>query len=200
MRIGKWELGAGRVMVLVALASSAHAQQALPEKLSRETRDSLAVVIAQAKSAGLPADALYAKAAEGVLKRADDARILLAVRNLSRTMADARAALPSGSAASTIVAAANALQAGVERDVIVRYAAVARSREVDLSVAFVTLADLIASNVPRTAASRSVEELLRHGVRDAELASFRAGVIGDIQAGSTPEDALRSRAKMFRAP
>ena len=184
---------------LVLLASQA-AAQTLPEKLSRETRDSLASVIAEAKTVGLPTDALYAKAAEGVLKRADEARILLAVRNLSRTLSDARSALPAGAASSTIVAAANALQAGVERGVISRYAAVSRGSQADLSVALVTLADLIASKVPTRAASQSVEQLLRHGVRDSELASFRAAVIGDIQAGSNPEDALRSRARLVRAP
>ena len=186
--------------ILLMLASNVSAQQTLPEKLARETRDSLAIVIAEAQTAGLPTDALYAKAAEGVLKRADDARILLAVRNLSRTLGAARSALPAGSASSTIVAAANALQAGVERGVIARYAAVSRGNEADLSVALVTLADLIASNVPTTAAAQSVELLLRNGVRDSELASFRAAVIGDIQAGSKPEDALRSRARMVRAP
>ena len=188
------------LILVVLLASSASAQQTLPDKLTRETRDSLATVIAEAKAAGLPTEALYAKAAEGVLKRADDARILLAVRNLSRTLGDARSALPAGSASSTIVAAANALQAGVERGVIVRYAAVSRGSEADLSVALVTLADLIASNVPTTAAAQSVEQLLRHGVRDNELASFRAAVISDIQAGTKPEDALRSRARLVGAP
>lgn len=188
------------VCLIALMPVVARAQQALPDKLSRETRDTLTIVIAQAKSAGLPTEALYAKAAEGVLKKADDARILLAVRNLSRTLADARSALPAAASSSTIVAAANALQAGVERDVIARYARVSRSSEADLSVAYVTLADLIASNVPMIAASRSVEQLLRKGVRDSELATFRAGVIGDIQAGSAPEDALRARAKLIRSP
>jgi hypothetical protein len=196
----KKQLSVWGSLALMLVAGAANAQQTLPERLSRETRDSLMLVIRQAQATGLPSDPLYAKAAEGVLKRADDARILLAVRNLSRTLADARAALPRSAAQSTIVAAANALQAGVEPGTIARYAAVSRSSEADLAVAYVTLADLIAGSVPVSAASNSVEQLLRNGVRESELASFRAAVVGDIQAGAKPEDALRARARLTRTP
>jgi hypothetical protein len=193
-RVGGWGLA------LMILAASAEAQQSLPEKLSRETRDSMMLVINQAAAAGLPTDALYAKAAEGVLKRADDARILLAMRNLSRSLAAARASLPGAAAPGTIVAAASALQAGVEPGIIARYAAVSKGSEADLALAYVTLADLIASTVPAAAASRSVELLLRNGVREAELASFRAAVVRDIQSGAKPEDALKARVPVTRRP
>jgi malate/lactate dehydrogenase len=202
MRVGGWELGVGSVMVFLSLASSAWAQQTLPDRLSREARDSMQQVIRHASAAGLPVDPLYAKAAEGVLKKADDARILLAVRNLARALADARDALPVGAAQGTIVAAASALQAGVERHVIARYVVASREKgsETDLAVAYVTLADLIASSVPMTAAASSVESLLRDGLRDTELAAFRAAVVQDIQAGAKPEEALRARIPMARRP
>lgn len=181
------------VAALALLATSAGAQS-LPDKLSRATRDSMALVIEQAAAAGLPTAPLYAKAAEGVLKRAEESRILMAVRNLSRALSDARAALPAGSADATVVAAAGALQAGAERGVIARYATVSKGSQSDLAIAYVTLADLIASSVPAAAASQSVERLLRGGIREAELATFRAAVVRDIQAGTGPEEALRINA------
>ena len=184
---------------LSVLVASQMAAQGLPEKLSRETRDSMQRVIDEAAVAGLPTMALYAKAAEGVLKRADDARILSAMRNLSRSLAEARAALKPGSDAATLVAAASALQAGVDREIIARYAAVSASNA-DLAVAFVTLADLVASSVPVTVAARSVEALLRSGVQEAELATFRASVVRDIQSGVKPEDAIRTRMPAVRLP
>ena len=181
-------------LILSLCVASAARAQTLPDKLSRDTRDSLVLVIEQASAAGLPTAPLYAKAAEGVLKRADEARILAAVRNLSRALVDARAALPPGTAAPTMIAAASALQAGAERAVISRYATISQGGQSDLAIAYVTLADLIASTVPAVAASRSVEQLLRSGFRESDLATFRAAVVRDIQAGAKPEDALRTNA------
>ena len=169
------------------------AQQSLPETLSRDTRDSLQAIIRQSAAARVPTGPLFAKAAEGVLKRATDARILAAVRSLALALAEARAQLPDGAAAGTVVAAASAIQAGVDRDVIARYAAVSKGSDADLAVAYVTLADLIASSVPVGAATESVERLLRTGVADTELAAFRAAIARDIQNGSRPEEALRAR-------
>lgn len=171
----------------------AGAQQSLPETLSRDTRDSLHAIIRQSAAARVPTEPLFAKAAEGVLKRATEARILAAVRGLAHALAEARAQLPDSAAAGTVVAAASAIQAGVDRGVIARYAAVSNGSEADLAVAYVTLADLIASSVPIGAATESVERLLRTGVADTELAAFRAAIARDIQNGSRPEEALRAR-------
>jgi hypothetical protein len=178
---------------LVLAPAFAGAQQSLPETLSRDTRDSLHAIIGQSAAARLPTEPLFAKAAEGVLKRATDARILAAVRSLAHALADARAQLPNGAAAGTVVAAASAIQAGVDLGVIARYAAVSKGSDADLAVAYVTLADLIASSVPIGAATASVERLLRTGVADSELAAFRAAIARDIQNGSRPEEALKAR-------
>ena len=185
--------------LLVLVAATANAQT-LPDRLSRATRDSMMTVIERAAADSLPTASLYAKAAEGVLKRADDARILIAVRNLARALADARSSLPAGAADATVVAAASALQAGAQRSVISRYASVSQGGQSDLAIAYVTLADLIASNVPAPAASRSVEMLLRSGFRETDLTSFRAAVMRDIQAGAKPEDALRTNAPRSLRP
>jgi len=47
------------------------------------------------RAAGLPADPIYAKAAEGVFKGADDQRILAAARSLARELGEARGAIGS---------------------------------------------------------------------------------------------------------
>ena len=178
----------------------AGAQQSLPETLSRDTRDSLFAIIRQSAAARVPTEPLFAKAAEGVLKRATDARILAAVRGLAQALAEARAQLPDSAAAGTIVAAASAIQAGVDRGVIARYAAVSKGSDADLAVAYVTLADLIASSIPMVAATESVERLLRTGAADTEFAAFRADIARDIQNGSRPEEALKARLGGMRLP
>jgi hypothetical protein len=179
----------------LATAAGQAETAALPDRIGRPTRDTIHRLADSVKAAGLPAELLIAKAQEGALKQADDARILQAVRNLARRLAEARAALPRGAAAGTLVAAASALQAGIPVAVIARYASVASGAEADLAVAFVTLADLVASTVPPDAAASSVELLLRRRAREAEMAAFRAAVARDIQSGRTADAALSDRTR-----
>src|SRR6185437_5079601 len=63
------------------------------------------------RASGVPRDPLVSKAAEGVLKGADDARILDVVRRFARELATARAALGTCATTPELVAAASALHA-----------------------------------------------------------------------------------------
>ena len=185
------------VMTLL-LASVAFGQSPTAElqgKLSSAARDTVDRIVDSARVAGLPTMPLVAKAAEGVLKRVDEARILSAVRNLATQLRVARGLLPRNGTAGTLVAAANALQAGVSTRALSRLAAAAPKDDAALAVAFVTLADLVASNVPADAAAVSIEQLLERRAPEADMAAFRSAVARDIQAGRSPEDALATRTK-----
>ena len=179
--------------VAALLATSELAAQAeLPPTLSRTTRDTLAHLVDSARTLSLPTEPLVAKASEGVLKRVSEERIILAVRTLLRRQADARALLPAGTPPGTLAAAVSALQAGVTHSTLRKLAGSGAS-DADLAIAFVALADLVASRVPPEPAAASVEQLLVRRAPAAELESFRLSVAQDIAAGRTPESALATR-------
>lgn len=186
-------IGMTALMSAAAVAQSPTAE--LEGRISAATRDTIDRLIDSARAVGLPTGPIAAKAAEGVLKKVDDARIIRAVRNLVRQLATARTVLPRESGTGTLVAAANALQAGVSTRALARLAAASPENDAALAVGFVTLADLVASNVPPEAAASSIEQLLQRRAPETQMAALRSAVARDIQAGRSPEDALATRTK-----
>jgi hypothetical protein len=146
-----------------------------------------------ARAANLPADALIAKAAEGVLKGADEQRILRAVRTLYAELTDARAALPSNAGTTLLTAAASALHAGVPRATLTKIVSAGAKTETDLAIGLVAVADLAASGVPANRASDAIVELLRRHAPESDITALRAGVATDIANGRAPESALGAR-------
>ena len=176
----------------ICIVRAASAQ--LPAGLGAASKDTLRRLVDSARAVGLPGEALIAKAAEGALKGADDARIIKAVRNLVRELADARAALPPRAAAGTLSAAASAIHAGVSAQAVRDLWTADQSLpESDLAIALVTLADLVASHVPGEMAANSLRELLRRRAPESQLAAFRLGVADDVRSGSSPESAIAVR-------
>src|SRR5512141_716807 len=100
-----------------AAAAPGHAQNAPAPpavQLPIALRESVDRLVDSARVLGLPTDPLYAKAAEGVLKNADNDRIVDAVRRLSRELSDARSALGTTASSAELVAGASVLHAGVD--------------------------------------------------------------------------------------
>ena len=172
-------------------ASPLRAQDAtLPARLGADAREAIVRLADSLRVAGVPAEPLYAKAAEGVLKGADDARIVTAVRTLARELTQARAALGTAAPAGDVLAAASALHAGVPA------AAIRRLRDAGagpLALPLVVLADLAARGVPPAGAAGSIAELLARGASDAELNGYRAGVERDIASGRDARTAADAR-------
>jgi hypothetical protein len=112
-----------------------------------------------------------------------------------RELDQARGALPPNAGAATLTAAASAIHAGVGIQTIRRLGSsvTAGAEAGDLGVALVTLADLVASRVPPEPAAAAIEQLLRRGAPESEMAAFRAAVSSDVAAGLAPEAALRAR-------
>ncbi len=148
------------------------------------------------RAARLPVEPLYAKVAEGKLKDATDSAIVVAVRALARRQVEARSALGPQLDAGALGAAATALKAGVPITTLQQVAkltATARDPNAQLTVALITVVDLVGQHVPIAPAVTSVESLLSRGASDDQYARLRLSVEADVVAGQSPESAVRAR-------
>jgi hypothetical protein len=193
--------GATRLTVVLAVAmlldalpvSAQQTRERLPDQLQLATRAAIERVADSLRSAGLPDAPVYSKAAEGVLKGADDARILTVVRALARELGDARQALGSEASEADIVAGASALHAGVPAAELRRMRdRQPRQSSTSLAVPLTVLADMITRGVPPNDAAASVNALLARRVDDAEFQALRVGIEHDISAGRPPGAAAQA--------
>jgi hypothetical protein len=167
----------------------------LPAQLSPGTRAAIARLGDSLRASGLPEDPLYSKAAEGVLKGADDARIVAAVRTLARELGDARLSLGAEADEAELVAGASALHVGATPAMLRRLAS-ARPTDgpgTSLATPLVALADLLTRRVPAPAASAAIDALVSRHAPSTDFAALRAAVERDIQAGRSPEAAVTAR-------
>jgi hypothetical protein len=203
---GRWSAAtiARRVALLAVLAVPAMQSQSapsttsdvrgapLPERLAPATRSQIVALVDSLTAERLPAFALRDKAAEGVLKGADDPRILAAVRALAQRLRTSRQLLGADASADGLQAAASAIFAGVPSASITRLVSAHRARRPTvqtLSVPLGVIAELASSRVPPDVALTSVDALLARGAVDADLRAFRATVDRDIRQGRAPRDA-----------
>jgi hypothetical protein len=184
-------------------ATPLHAQRTtlnasdLPSQLSPAARQMIARLGDSLRAARLPDEPLYAKAAEGVLKGAEEARIVTAVRTLARELGEARAALGSGIDAADLVAAASALHVGATPAMLTQLRDTQRAAGARTSLAtpLVALADLLSRRVPPPAAASAIGALVARRAPSDDFAALRAGVERDIDAGRAPEAAVLQRAQ-----
>jgi hypothetical protein len=169
----------------------------LPARLGAETRVAIERLIDSVKASGLPTTPLVYKASEGVLKGADDRRILAAVQSLARELSDARTILGSASNTALLTAVASALHAGVVPSDVRRLVRPAPS-DADahaLTIALVTLVDLVAKRVPPSLAASSLAELVARRVPESQYVALRSEVEQDILGGRAPDAAIVSRTR-----
>lgn len=198
------------VVLSVVVATRAGAQipsTSLPARIGADTRATIERLMDSVRTAGLPAGALADRAAEGVLKGADDQRILLAVRILARELGEARTVLGTAADPALLTATASALHAGASAaDLrrLVRPSGAASAEAHTLATALVTLVDLVAKRIPASAATNAVGELLKRRVTDDQFVVLRSEVEQDIRGGVAPEAALtkriRSHVELLDAP
>jgi hypothetical protein len=181
------------MLAMLAPLSLAAQDARLDLRLDAHTRDAVVALIDSARADGIPSEPLVQKALEGASKRADGARILIAVRMLNRELGDARAALGAASSDAEIIAGASALHAGIAPAALERMRA-SRAHG-SLTVALAVLSDLIARGVPGDTATTVISALTVAGAQDAELVKFQQGVERDIAQGATPSAALGVRAQ-----
>ena len=197
--------------LLVAVPRAARAQpsraEEWPARLSAAARGELAAIADSARAAGAPTGPLYGKAAEGVLKRAEDARIVAAVRRLAAELRGAREALGPAAAESEVAAAASALRVGVTRDAL-RQLARARTDtrpeargEASLLLPISALAELVGGGVSPEVAMRAVTAFVARGGAPGELEGLLRPVAmpGEDQAARA-RDLLRALDGRERRP
>ena len=153
-------------------------------------------LVDSARTRGLPTSPLTSKAAEGVLKGADSARIVTAVRKLLDELDSARKTLGSAAPSAELVAAASALHAGVTTSQLAHVAQLGEAgpgKSDRLVMPLVVLADLVARRVSTDVAVSSLETLLSRAAPDAEYVGLRSAIERDIANGSSPDAAMRAR-------
>jgi hypothetical protein len=165
----------------------------LEARLDPQTRVAVAAIIDSARRAKLPTAPLTDKALEGWAKGIDGPKIVVAVRQFSGRLADARRTLGAASSADEIKAGAVALDAGVAARDIARLRTAAGKRTLTLSLAVLT--DLVVRDVPVATASNLVVSLARSHVHDADLTLFQRNVRLDIERGADPSTAASTRAR-----
>jgi len=130
-----------------------------------------------------------------VLKGADSARIVSAVRKLFDELDSARKTLGPSAPSAELVAAASALHAGVTPAQLAHVAQLGSGpgKPERLVMPLVVLADLVARRVSTDVAVASLETLLARAAPDAEYATLRTAIERDIANGSSPDAAMRAR-------
>jgi hypothetical protein len=187
----RWSL----LFLTIAATAGAQTPVSLPARLGPETRVAIERLVDSARTAGLPTTPLTDRAAEGVLKGADDQRILTAVRTLARELGEARIIVGTQADAALLTATASALHAGASSAELRRLAQPGGDAPDahSLATAYVTLVDLVAKRIPPAAAATAVGELLRRRATDDRFVVLRSDVEQDIRAGVAPEAALTRR-------
>jgi hypothetical protein len=185
------------VLLMVAAVFSASAQStgAPAAQWPAALRERVDRIADSARAQRLPTEPLYSKAAEGVLKGADDARILQAVTRLAQDLREARAALGAAATDAELVAAASVIHSGMDVPTLRKFFTTRDGRPPGESfvMPLVVLSDLLARRVTQDVATASLSNLLEHGAKDAELTSFRRDIERDISGGQSPDAAARMR-------
>jgi len=183
------------------LPLAARAQDRDPfEKLEPSVRVSFELILDSARTAGLPTAAIESKALEGISKRIDGRRILVAVRTVYKSLREARLALGPKASADELSAAAAAFRVGITPAELARLSLSRHGKPV--TVPLVVLTDLVTRGVPRDTASTTIFQLWQRGAADDDFLGLWRGVERDIVSGTDPGIALLNRAREvpFRDP
>jgi len=170
----------------------------LAARLDAASAEAVEEFLAQARADSLPTEPLVQRALEGATKGASGPRIVAAVEALLQRLRISRNLIGTASSGPELVAAAGALQAGVDTATI---AGIRESAEDQaLTVRLVVLTDLIGRGVPGKEASSLVLDWSRMGTADEVFLDLRNGVEMAILSGSSPEAAMAAGVRASRAP
>jgi hypothetical protein len=167
-----------------------------PDPLARldpNTRFIVEVIIDSARVAGVPTRPLMLKALEGAAKRADNRRIIAAVRSVFHAELDVRVALGSTLNESEWASAVSALQAGVPLEALAKFRGERAGKP--LTRALVVLTDLIQRGIPVPEASSAIMQLWQRGAADGDFYGLWKNVEQDILSGQNPGTALQQRVR-----
>jgi hypothetical protein len=194
--------GAGSPCVAAA-QTTVHGQSPAGASLPPALRATVDRLADSARALNVPAEPLYLKAAEGVLKGASDDRVDIVVRRLLSELVESRRALGADATAGEVAAGATVIHARVEPAVLrrLRDAQLESRPGSSLVMSLVVLADLVARRVSPDVATASITALARRGTQDQELTTLRSSIEREIAGGQPPDVATRARtAVILRDP
>lgn len=174
---------------LLLSAPAASAQDPI-FKLDASSRSVLDLVMDSAMAAGLPNRSILSRALEGIAKKADNRRIVDAVRRRLISLRTARARLGDVND-DELEAAASVLEAGAKPEELERFRSRPQGRT-ELE-AFTVWADFLARGVPRADAFSAINKLWLDGADEATFHSLWNNVQTDILQGLSPGIALQNR-------
>lgn len=187
------------VCVLVASASAAAAQDSLPvANLDRDVAAHLVRIVDSARARGLPTEPIVAKISQGVLFHSPADRIVVAAQSVVARLDDARLALAPKPTQSDIAAGENALGVdGVTKTALQMVRATSPNRPVAVPLGL--LAQLVASKVPVSRATKIVTDLIKRGATDPQLLALGNNVDADVLHGARAMASLDVRLQGLNA-
>lgn len=192
-RLSRKTLRTAALLICALVAWPSLQAQTTQSRLGATARAAIDRLVDSLATEKLPGDVIRDKVAEGLLKGADDARILAAVRSLAARLREGRQLLGASAGEDELKAAASALFVGVTPTDITRLVDTQRKRGTSsLTMPLTVVAELTLRNVPPDLAVSSVESLLRRGARDGELNAFRNTIERNLQRGRAPRDAVNA--------
>lgn len=184
---------AGIAVVLLVTLGAARPGYSQAVKLDSVLAAALAPTLDAARTDGLPDAPLFAKAQEGVLKRAPRERIVGAVAALADRMRAARAELAPNATDHEIVAGAEALAVGVSGQVL-RTVRIYRPRG-SAAMPLEVMAHLAWRGVPPDQAADAITRAIAGGATSGQLLALDASVRQDVESGVAPPVALNTRTR-----
>jgi hypothetical protein len=168
------------------------------EQLSAQVFERIDALATEIGAQGIPAEPLFNKALEGRAKRVPSERLLPAVIQFAGQLQQAREAFGNFGNGPLLVAGADALQRGVQMDLLRRLG----QREDDTPgpspMAVLVLADLVEAGVPGDRALGMVREALRLRAGDQQMLGISAQVRQMMRQGQSPQDAVEQVRRALR--
>lgn len=147
---------------------------------------------------GIPPEPLYNKALEGLAKRVPLDRLLPVVTRYAGQLRLARDAFDGRGTGSLYVAGADALQRGVEVEVLRRLGQREEGSPEASPMAVLVLADLVEAGVPADRALGMVREALRLRTGEEQMLGLTARVRRLMRQGQSPQDAAEQVRRALR--
>ena len=191
----------GLTLILVAGPGWAGGQETARERarvaLPAPVFQEIEALAAEAGRQGIPEEALYNKALEGIAKRVPADRLVPAVGTYAVRLREAQGAFGALANPPLIVAGADAIQRGVEAETLRRLGEERREGQPagqpeeagPTPVAVLVLADLVEAGVPADRALDVLHEAMRMRTREQQMLGISGQVRRLMRQGQSPQDA-----------
>jgi hypothetical protein len=167
----------------------------LATRLDVETRTQVVAIVDSAKRENLPVEPLIRRALEGASKGAPSGIIVKVVRTYAQDLRRARQALGPSSSPDEVVAAANALKAGVDIRELERLKQLRAGHRYALSLDIMTA--LVGQGVHPDTVATSIVNLLLASATDEQIARFQQDVMRDMAIGTPGATAVTARSEVL---